>query len=73
MLRFVAFKPLKSHVVGFGRLGGHGAHDGQGALCGVVVSGDRSGMCLRMAHLFQGHSTGEGTFASMMQHACFGP
>ena len=37
-----ALEPLEPHVIGLGRLGGHGANDK--AMGGVVVSGDWCGL-----------------------------
>ena len=63
-LSFPAFKPLKSHVVGFRCFGGHGAH-GEAMSC-IVVCRDRRGLMLGMTHFFEGYFVGEGSFASVI-------
>ena len=65
----LALEPLEPHVIGRGRLGGHGANDK--AVGGVVVSGDWCGLCLRVPYLLKHCAIRHGTFASIVEGTGF--
>ena len=58
-------EPLKSHVIGLGRLGGHGTNGK--AMGGVVVSGDWCGLRLRVPHFFKCGAVRHGALASIVE------
>ena len=62
-------EPLKSHVIGLGRFGGHGANGK--AMCGVVVSGDWGGLCLWVSHFFQCGTVRHGALALIVEGTGF--